>query len=107
MDVTSSQVSESLQILEIQWGQFQVSDPFISNEASFNLTNKISFTKNDANYEIEYNVSPRGAGILQNLGPNAELKVLPEPFIKKTPAPAAAREITPKFSNLGKQNLKV
>jgi hypothetical protein len=82
------------------------SDPFVVDEANFNLTNKISFVKNGAGYEIEYNISPRGLGIFQNLGPEAEIKILPAPLIKRTPAPNT-REIEPNFSNLGKQNLKV
>jgi hypothetical protein len=84
-----------------------LSDPYVSDEANFNLTNKINFVKNGAGYEIEYNISPRGLGIFQNLAPETKINILPEPFIKKTPAPSPVRELSAKFSNLGKQNLKV
>lgn len=82
-------------------------DPYIVDEANFNITNKINFVKDGAGYEIEYNVSPKGVGIFQNLGAKAEKKILPDPSIKKTPAPKPAREFFPRFENVGKQNLKV
>ena len=89
------------------WQQlFDITDPYVTDETNFNITNKINFVKNGAGYEIEYNINPRGLGIFQNLGQEAEIKILPKPLIKKTPAPDT-REISPRFNNLGKQNLKV
>lgn len=81
-------------------------DPYIADESNFNITNKISFVKNGAGYEIEYSIHPRGIGIFQNLGHNAERKILPTASFKRTPA-RPVREIFPNFSNLPKQNLKV
>jgi hypothetical protein len=81
-------------------------DPYTTDEANFNITNKISFVKNGAGYEIEYNVNPRGVGIFHNLDAQSELKILPSPTIKKTQAPRV-RELKPRFDNIGKQNLKV
>lgn len=81
-------------------------DPYIADESSFNITNKLSFVRNGAGYEIEYNINPRGIGIFQNLGKNAERQVLPNVTFKKTPA-RQIREIFPNFVNIGKQNLKV
>lgn len=63
--------------------------------------------KDGAGFEIEYNVSPKGLGIFQNLGAQAERKIFPEPLIKKTPAVRTNRELYPNFNNVGKQNLKV
>lgn len=77
------------------------------DEANFNITNKISFVKNGATYEIEYNINPKGFGYLQNLGTQAERKIFPEPLIKKTPALRPVREIFPSFEKIGRQNLKV
>lgn len=77
------------------------------DEANFNITNKITFVKNGAGYEIEYNINPKGFGYFQNLGAKAERKIFPEPSIKKTPALKPIREIFPSFEKIGKQNLKV
>ena len=63
--------------------------------------------KNGSGYEIEYNINPRGLGIFQNLGAEAERKILPEPLIKKTTAIKPVRELAPNFANIGRQNLKV
>lgn len=87
-------------------GKYEFTNPFISDETTFNITNKISFVKNGQGYEIEYNVHPRGIGIFQNLGQNAERKILPTATFKRTPA-RPAREIYPSFAGIGKQNLKV
>ena len=81
-------------------------DPYISEEAAFNITNKINFVRNGEGYEIEYNINPRGIGIFQNLGKNAERQILPNTSFKKTPA-RPIREIFPNFASIGKQNLKV
>lgn len=86
--------------------QFLFKDPYVSDESSFNVTNKISFVKNGAGYEIEYSLSPRGVGIFQNLGPQAERQILPTASFKRTPA-LQIRSINPNFANIGKQNLKV
>lgn len=32
------------------------SDPYITDEANFNITNKLNFVKNGQGYEIEYNI---------------------------------------------------
>lgn len=83
-------------------------DPYITNEATFNVTNKLSFVKNGGNNEIFYNVSPRGFKVTHNLGPVSERKILPNVLIKKTPAPRGPiREVNPDFTTIGKQNLKV
>jgi hypothetical protein len=70
------------------------------------VTNKVSFVKNGAGYEIEYSITPQGVGIFQNLGQNAERKILPKASFKRTPA-LPIREISPDFASIGKQNLKV
>lgn len=84
-----------------------LSDPIVVPEATFNITNKLSFVKNGAGYEIEYNISPHGVGIFENLSAETEKKILPNPLIKATPAAKSVRQIFPKFENIGKQNLKV
>lgn len=81
--------------------------PFISDEDNFNITNKISFVKDGSDFEIEYNINPKGLGIFQNLGVGAEKQILPEPLIKKTHAVRPVRQIQPNFNKVGKQNLKV
>lgn len=82
-------------------------DPYITDEAHFNITNKISFVHDGAGYEIEYNISPKGMGIFQNLGAAAERPILPEPNIKIAPAVRPVRQLRPNFGNIPKQNLKV
>lgn len=82
-------------------------DPYIVEEEGFNITNKISFLKNGAGYEIEYNLKPKGYGIFQNLGSQYERRILPDPVIKRNPVNQPAREVFPNLNNIGKQNLKV
>lgn len=82
-------------------------DPYITDETNFNVTNKINYVKNQANYEIDYNISPKGAVVVHNLGVKAEREILPQPLIKRASTARPTREIFPNFNNLGKQNLKV
>jgi len=78
------------------------------DETNFNVTNKLNFVSNGNGYEIEYSITSKGIGIFQNLGKNAERRILPEAVLKKSPAPfRPVREIFPSFANIGKQNLKV
>lgn len=85
----------------------ELSDPYTTDEKSFNITNKINFVRNGGNYEIEYNVSPKGFGFRHNLGLSVEKTILPGPVIKNAPAARPVREIFPDFNTVGKQNLKV
>ncbi|XP_070502696.1 uncharacterized protein [Chironomus tepperi] len=92
----------------VQNGKYEFTNPYISDETSFNVTNKLNFVTNGNGYEIEYSISSNGVGIFHNLGQNAERKILPEAVFKKSPAPfRPVREIFPSFANIGKQNLKV
>lgn len=82
-------------------------DPYVTEENNFNVSNKINYVKNGANYEIDYNISPKGVVVLHNLGIQAERNILPLPLIKRAPTIRPTREIFPNFESLGKQNLKV
>ena len=86
---------------------FSFPDPQITDENTFNVTNQITFTSNGVNHEIKYFSSAKGAKATHTLGPQAERSILPNPVIKKAPAPGPVKEIRPNFVNIGKQNLKV
>ncbi|CRL05910.1 CLUMA_CG018883, isoform A [Clunio marinus] len=88
-------------------GKFEFTNPYITDERNFNVTNKINFVQNGLGYEIEYNINPKGLGIFHNLGATAERRILPAPAIKDVPAIRPPREIKINFNNIGKQNLKV
>lgn len=83
-----------------------ITDPFIIEENSFNVTNKLNFNLEKEGYEIVYHVYPRGFGVFHNLKPEAIKNALNDPIIKKTPSPTI-RGRAPNFPKLGKQNLKV
>lgn len=83
-----------------------IPDPYIIDEARFNVTNKLNFNLDKEGYEIVYHVYSRGFGVFHNLKPDAIKTVLKNPSIRKTPA-VNLRGHVPNFPKLGKQNLKV